>query len=134
MSFFCGKQNASSRTVELEMSSVKLIFLFAVTLSLTNASLTFWDAFRYYASSSAFGVTLAVGAIFAAIGVLFGLIQHYLFQSLAVAQYGTNTELAVPLTRLKRCLAVLAAGAGIFMLLCLTAIISRFHEGYPLFG
>lgn len=113
---------------------MKPIFLSTVGLSWLNAMLVLREGMTA-ASTHALVVSIIVGTLFFLLGLLFFLIQHYLFRTMAeVRQTNGGARLGRPLAGLRNCLVASAIGLSLFMLICLTAIFSRFQEGYALFG
>lgn len=115
---------------------MRLIFLLAPAICWLNALLVAWDAINADASFPILGAWILVGMIFLALGTLIYLVQLHLFRSLGWARQNHISDVGFlrALARLCNCLAILAAAIALFSVICLTAILSRFNEGYHLFG
>lgn len=106
----------------------------AASLAAINTSLVLWDVAR--AAAPVYAVSLPLTGILILFGLLAYFIQHH-FVRLVVAvnklEPKSADDIAMELSGLRRWLAVLGSGLALTMLLCLTGIVSRFNEGYPLF-
>lgn len=114
---------------------MRLFFLAATALSWLNAALVLWDMLR--SPTPVYIVSVTVFCVFWGVGWIVYRTQHHLFRSFAALAGFDDRKAAtirINLARLRFWLIILALVITIAMLLCLTAIISRFQEGYPLFG
>lgn len=114
---------------------MRLFFLAATALCWLNAALVLWDMQR--SPTPIYVVSVTLICVFLGVGWIVYRIQHHLFRSfdaLAVIDGREAATIRTNLARMRVWLIILALVVAIAMLLCLTAILSRFQEGYPLFG
>lgn len=114
---------------------MRFFFLLATALCWLNAALVLWDMQR--TPRPIYIVSVTVICIFLGVGWIISRIQHHLFRGLETLKLIDDRKAATirtDLTRLRVWLLILALVVAIAMLLCLSGIMSRFQEGYPLFG
>lgn len=114
---------------------MRLFFLATTVLCWLNAALVLWDMQR--SPTPIYVVSVTVICVFWGVGWIVSRIQHHLFgsfEALAAIDDREAASIRTNLVGLRVWLVILTLFVAIAMLLCLTAIISRFQEGYALFG